>query len=67
MIENEVTNITFVENDRVISDGGFIKQNLYNKIDRTGIHLNDRGVKALTDNLLQGLHETYYMMKLLNE
>ena len=67
MIENEVTNITFVDNDRVISDGGFIKQNLYNKNDRTGIHLNDRGVKALTDNLLQGLHETYYKMKLLNE
>ena len=25
------------------------------------------GAKALTDNLLNGLHETYYKMKLLNE
>ena len=67
MIENEVTNITFVDNDRIISDGAFIKQSLYNNNDRTGIHLNDRGAKALTDNLLNGLHETYYKMKLLNE
>ena len=67
MIENEVTNITFVDNDTIISDGAFIKQSLYNNNDRTGIHLNDRGAKALTDNLLNGLLETYYKMKLLNE
>ena len=67
MIENEVTNITFVDNDRIISDGAFIRQSLYNNNDRTGIHLNDRGAKALTDNLLNGLLETYYKMKSLNE
>ena len=67
MIENEVTNITFIDNDRIVSDGAFIKQSLYNNNGRTGIHLNYRGAKALTDNLLNGLHETYYKMKLLNE
>ena len=50
------SNVLFIDNDEIVYDANNeLYTYLYNEIDYTGVHLNDKGLAVLSDNLTKGL------------
>ena len=64
LLQKEVSSIMFVDHDLSFVEKGMVRQNLYRQTDKTGVHINERGSQALSENLVNAIVEQYYKRKL---
>ena len=64
LLEKEVSNIMSVDHDLSFVEKGMVRQNLYRQTDKTGVHINERGSQALSENLVNAIVEQCYKRKL---
>ena len=50
-------NIVFIDNDQVLTQNSVPDKSLYNEFDRTGVHLNKKGLAAVSKNMTKHLNE----------
>lgn len=59
-LEKEVTNIMYADHGSLFIEDGMVKQSLYRQADKTGVHINEKGVQVLGDNLVKALVEIHF-------
>ena len=63
-LEKEVTNIMFADHSALFIEDGMVKQSLFRQADKTGVHINEKGVQVLNENLIKALVEIHFQKKL---
>ena len=57
----------YTDNKNGLKRGPVVYTEVYENMDRTGVHLNKKGKMILEDNMKNALHETYFKVKLRKE
>ena len=50
-------NIVFIDNDEVLTQNSVPDKSLYNEFDRTGVHLNKKGLAVVSQNMTKHINE----------
>ena len=54
----------YIDNDQILKFNGKVRDDLFERSDFTGVHLNETGKQRLAANLQDGIREAYSKNKL---